>query len=446
MDKKEQKKKEIDQIFENVIDQTEPKLLGGMKNSEVRKVLDQLKQLVDVRRNVITFKIELKFKEEKEFRKIRNWDLKTLNTIIRSRKGLSKCTKDKIDDILCSPYMAINYDPMHEYLMGLPKWDGTTPFIEKYLEQIELDDESNREHLIDSFKRWMVGMVASFANPKIVNQLCFILTGKQGRLKTTFLNNLVPEEYQTDYLYNGIYQTRDKEHETFLGIKWLINLDELATLNRSDIESLKSRLSQSQIEVRRPFERHPENFIRRATFCGSINGDEFLTDLTGNRRFLVFKVENIKFNDAIDIKNVYSQALGLYKAGFKYWFDTDEIELIESHNDPFRKRTLIEEYIMRMWEKPTPEEIEEKDPFVQYLSSSDIMAKINEKYPRLNANNTYVNDIGKVLSANEFRQKFIKIRGYKSNKRAWIVKKILLDDDPQIDYGEKGAENDENII
>ena len=441
---------EAKEIFndKNITDKSKPVALSGYAKSETIKLRKELLNIVDVRKNVILNKVELRFKDSdnKAFEKVNNDHIKDLMMMITSKKDFQKVTKEKIDTQIGSKYLAIKYDPIKDKIMGLKKWDGTTDHIKKYAEQIVLEDKSKNEHLVDAFKRWLVGNVASIVDEKIANELVFVLTGRQGRLKTTFLNNLVYPEFQTDYLYNGIYLTRDKEHETFLGVKWLINLDELATLNRSDIESLKARASQKQIEVRRPFERHPENYIRRASFCGSVNGSEFLTDLTGNRRFLPFKVNDIFFNKDLLLDDIYSQALALFRSGFQYWYATNEIDDLELFNDEFKRKSTMEDFIMDNYVPPTEKEIELRSPQLVKLSANEILKLCVDANPRMNQNETNAVMIGKFLSANNYTAKYLRKKGYRSNKRVWILKQMDVVGYEEVGGDSESAKTDENII
>ena len=60
----------------------------------------------------------------------------------------------------------------------------------------------------------------------------------------------------------------------------------------------------------------------------SVNGNDFLTDPTGSRRFLPFEVLSIDIDRAIwvDMDRVYAEARTLLNNGFRYWFDDTEIE------------------------------------------------------------------------------------------------------------------------
>ncbi|RYE54121.1 MAG: hypothetical protein EOP48_12960, partial [Sphingobacteriales bacterium] len=94
--------------------------------------------------------------------------------------------------------------------------------------------------------------------------------------------------------------------------------------------NLKALITQSEIKLRRAYAVFNENLRRRASFMGSVNDAEFLTDTTGNRRYLIFTCEDIDYKHGLNMDLVYSQAYALYKGGkFKYIFDKEDLPKLE---------------------------------------------------------------------------------------------------------------------
>lgn len=86
----------------------------------------------------------------------------------------------------------------------------------------------------------------------------------------------------------------------------------------------------------------------------SVNGNDFLTDPTGSRRFLPFEVLSIDIDRAIwvDMDRVYSEARTLLNNGFRYWFDDTEIEELHRGNAAFHVQTIEYEMLLKGFEKP----------------------------------------------------------------------------------------------
>jgi predicted P-loop ATPase len=122
-------------------------------------------------------------------------------------------------------------------------------------------------------------------------------------------------------------------------------LDELETLNKSALGTLKSIMTWKSSRVRRPYAHFAEQLIRRASFVGSINRGNFLTDETGTRRFLVVEIEAIDMQKGVDMDQVHAQAYSLYKSGYRYWFDQDEIATVNQRNKEFMIDTTEGEFV-----------------------------------------------------------------------------------------------------
>src|SRR5690606_28361224 len=138
---------------------------------------------------------------------------------------------------------------------------------------------------------------------------------------------------------------------------FIINLDEMETLNRADIGFLKSLMTQKDIELRKPYGYSEERFKRRSSFIGSINKMEFLNDPTGSRRCLCFAVEKINYEHNIDMNKVLAQALYLFNKGEKDWFDKAEIEIITQSNmkvtfQPLDEHLILGNYVFCSKEVP----------------------------------------------------------------------------------------------
>jgi predicted P-loop ATPase len=97
---------------------------------------------------------------------------------------------------------------------------------------------------------------------------------------------------------------------------------------------------------------------RRASSIGSTNKDQFLSDETGNVRWLCFSLTgkiNFSYQKDFQIDKIWSQAYSLYKDGFEYELTTDEIEENEMVNSQFIIPTFEMELIPKYFELSTKE-------------------------------------------------------------------------------------------
>ena len=190
------------------------------------------------------------------------------------------------------------------------------------------------------------------------NHTCLVLTGEQGKFKTTFLDLLCPPALH-GYSYTGKIYPQEKDTLTYIGQNLIVNIDDqLKALNKRDENELKNLITCPMVKYRMPYDKYVEEHPHLASFVASVNGNDFLTDPTGSRRFLPFEVLSIDIEraKAISVDNVYAEAKALLKSGFRYWFDDDEIAELYRESEDFQVQTAEMELLLRCFEKPTEDE------------------------------------------------------------------------------------------
>jgi predicted P-loop ATPase len=321
------------------------------------------------------------------------------------------------------------YDPFKTYLYSLDKWDGKTDYIKNFLQQVYLKNEEDRQYFVDGFKKWFTALVVSLLEdvPSMyfINQTCLVLSGGQGKYKTTFLQSLVPKELQLKYFYGSSFQVHNKDHEKYLAYKIIINFDEMAAFNKTDIESLKAKITQSQVVLRLPYGKADVHLKRRASFTATQNNKEFLRDDTGSRRWFVIEVENIALDPSANIDNLYKQALGMYREGFQYWFDNADIKKLEAHNEQYHLKGIEEELVLKHLELPTKIQMDENSNLIEYMSATDLGNFFGEKYNKLNVNSTFVKNIGTCLGKLGFQKRSRRLNKNSDTVKLWAIIRVL---------------------
>lgn len=140
--------------------------------------------------------------------------------------------------------------------------------------------------------------------------------------------------------------------------------------------------------MRKAYGHNNETMPRRASFAGSVNTAQFLNDSTGSRRFLCFELEGIQYQHDVDINLVFSQALYLFKCGFRFWFDQDEIKAITASNEQYQLRSPEEELLLT-WFEPC-----ERDKANIFLNASQIASKLADR-TKISVNDSTINKLGK---------------------------------------------------
>jgi len=85
---------------------------------------------------------------------------------------------------------------------------------------------------------------------------------------------------------NSIRSFEGKDAAEMLQGIWIVEVDELDLMRKTDVREIKSYLSRCEDHYRAAYARKTEKHPRRCVFFGTTNDDEYLFDATGNRRFL----------------------------------------------------------------------------------------------------------------------------------------------------------------
>jgi predicted P-loop ATPase len=298
-----------------------------------------------------------------------------------------------LKSLLNSDFVTVN-DPFVEYFSNLPKWKkGDTDYIALLAGTVQC---TNKGFWDVAFKKWLVNMVACAVNKEIINHQVLVFVGGQGIGKSTWLNKLVPKALD-GYLYTGIVNPSNKDTLVSLAENLLINLDELENLNKTELGSLKSLITLSNVRLRKAYGYHNENFTRRASFVGSVNEVEFLTDTTGNRRYLVIQTTDIDYLHALDLDKVYSQAYALYKGKFEYFFGRKDIASIDANNEMFLRLSVEEELLLKHYRLP-----EAEDKEILELTTTDIIMRLQDKTKLKVGDSASIRRLGMALQKHEY--------------------------------------------
>ena len=234
------------------------------------------------------------------------------------------------------------YNPFNEYFESLPLWSTSDQdYIELIANHVKAKDQAQFNHHL---KKAMVRMIACALDDEIFNKHALILVGgKQNTGKSTFCRYLCPPSLK-NYYTESI--PGDKDGLISLCENFIINLDELSTLSKFELNHLKSLFSKENVRVRHPFARKAQTDPRRVSFVGSTNEDTFLTDTTGSVRWLCFEIVSLNWDyKKIEIDKAWSQAYTLYMSGFKYQLTVDEIKENEIRNEQFQQLSNEYEYV-----------------------------------------------------------------------------------------------------
>jgi predicted P-loop ATPase len=206
------------------------------------------------------------------------------------------------------------FHPLRDWLGGLI-WDHA-PRIDKLFHTYFGAENTLYSQKIS--KMFLISMVARVYRPGCQADYAPILVGPQGLEKSKALATLVGEEYFGDHLPD----IHTKDASEYLCGRWLVELPELAALNKGDVESWKAFITRREEKYRRSYGRRVIVEPRQCVFAGTTNEKEFLRDTTGNRRFWPIGTPKLDI-EALkrDREMIWAEAVTLYKSGEPWWPD-----------------------------------------------------------------------------------------------------------------------------
>ena len=373
---------------------------------------------------------------------------RNVNTLFRELNLANiKCTISTLRSLLNSDFIP-DQNPFEEYFTELPEWDNTKPdYIEQLAQTVISENDSFWKW---AFKKWLVNLVAcglegTTTAKKLniksgINQQVLVFVGKQGIGKTTWLNGLLPDQLE-GYLYSGIVNPSNKDTLVNLSENLIINLDELENLNKTELGSLKSLITQSAIRLRKAYGIFNENYVRRASFVGSVNEAEFLTDTTGNRRYLVVDALSIDYRHSVSMDEVYSQAFYLYKTKFDFDFRSSDIVRIDENNNKFLRQSIEEELLLNKYRIP---EKGDDDSVIILLTPTEIISMLQEDIKIKIGDPSSIRRLGNALH----KHKFQKIS--RGNSKPYQLVEIIKDNstttDPNKQVVQENSKPDNSIV
>ena len=338
--------------------------------ASVEEIEQFIRSQVSVRFNVIRRQCEIAWKDAPDdtYSPITDRDENTL--WCRMKKNGAEVRLADIRNVLQSEYVPL-FHPFEAYFGSLPDWDGVD-YIGQLARTVHVKGDSER--FVEHFRKWFVGMVATIFDEQVVNHEIMVFIGKQGNFKSTFFSLLLPPPLRSYFQVKMNSSHLNKDDMLTLCEKALVCLEEIDELRPSELNQLKALVTAKNISERAAYARNKEHRPHIASFCGTGNNPQFLSDPTDNRRWLVVEVEDIDnpWQQPFHYTGIYSQAWALWKSGFQYWFDQDEILLLNRQNKEFEVPNPEEELLLTYY-RPTFKGCQD----AIFLKVSEILERIN---------------------------------------------------------------------
>ena len=311
------------------------------------------------------------------------WHLMEESYICKLRRMMATDTgkrvlKNDLKDMINSD-LARRIHPVRDYVKQLPAWDKKdrvaelASFVHVEAVQEKQTPEEAQELMRWALHKWLVATMADWLSDDICNETILTFIGPQGVYKTTFFRFLLPPPLRPYYWENSSNSFSQKDDQIALVENCLVEIEEIDAFKDRDNAELKSLSTKITLKIRRPYNKFVMVKHRLAALCATGNQERFLTDETGNRRWLCFRVSSVdnprKWE--FDYEQLYAQLRDEYYDGFPYWFGKSEEARMKQQNEYFRIISDEEQLIRSRFRKPRPGE-----PF-KFLSSATIAQMIS---------------------------------------------------------------------
>ncbi len=276
------------------------------------------------------------------------------------------------------------YHPIKDYLNSI-SWDGADhigALSKKLLSDdpsVAYEDGSAQPLVAVYLRRWLVGAVA-----KIFDQhqnVMLVLAGPQGIGKSAWVRWLcrsIPA-----YFIEAPINVNDKDSDVRLMSRFIWEVSELdATTRKADVSALKGFITRETVTVRKSYGRHDTVKPALASMIGTVNeGSGFLSDETGNRRFMVASIQFIDWSyQTIDVDQVWAQAVALYRKGEAWRLSQNEAAIQAEQNKNYEVESALEGWILRYFDFG-----ETVSPYAK-LTASEIIDHLRANDVRLSGN------------------------------------------------------------
>ena len=317
---------------------------------------------------------------EDRWRYITNADINSIVCDCCAETGANITAKEILTVLNAGSSYIPRVHPLRDYVRSLKPYTPDQPdWIDMIAQQVTVkalgEEAKGKELWRACFKKWFVAMVASWLKDEVVNHQVLVLIGRQGIFKTTWLERLIPPHLR-DYCCKLANATQlSKDDRLRIAEFGLINMDEFDRYSVRAMATLKNLMQLKRLNFRKSHRSYYSQLPRIASFIGTSNQKDLLTDHTGSRRFLCVEVMDKIDCTPPDYVQLYAQLKAELLNGERYWFSTEEEREIQAHNRLFYKSSPEQEIFFRCFRLPSGDE-----QGIQ-LSSTEIFCRLQKKFP-----------------------------------------------------------------
>jgi hypothetical protein len=372
----------------------------------IDNVILWLRSAYSLRRNAITLRIEdggIPITDPK------------LNTMfLMCKKVFDDINFQLFKQILDSDFTP-TYNPFSEWW----EYNQDRPYndeIMKFWRCIEIEGDWDR--MVYFGNKWLVALVSCIHY--VQRPLVLTFTGPIGLGKTEIFRQLLPKSWRhpVDYYAESSTLGNTKDDDILMTQKILVIDDEFGGMGKREERKFKATTDKQTFSIRRPYGHGIEDMRRLCVLGATCNEDNVLSDTSGNRRILPFKVKEIDWPaiNMIDRDALWAEVFRMYHDGFDCSVVKTDIARLADGNDEFIDYSMEFELIQKYYEVPT-----RPNDFGVTEASASV---IKEYVDRLSGQRCSLNKIGQELKRIGFNQLHRKANGKTTRVYQVIEKRI----------------------
>ncbi|MCE7902126.1 MAG: virulence-associated E family protein [Gammaproteobacteria bacterium PRO9] len=170
--------------------------------------------------------------------------------------------------------------------------------------------------------RFPVSAVARIFEPGCQADHVLVLEGPQGSGKTSTARALA---VQPEWFAGSLPDIHTKDAAIQLAGHWIVEVAELKAVRNSQLEAVKSFITETADTFRPPYGRRTGKFPRQCVFIATTNETDYLRDRTGNRRYWPLRCGRIDVEALTrDRDQLWAEAVHEYGQGTAWHLTADE--------------------------------------------------------------------------------------------------------------------------
>lgn len=220
-------------------------------------------------------------------------------------------------------------NPVHELIRSL-QWDGIPRAGRILIDEYGAPDDP---YISEATKLFILAIISRAFHPGTKFDYMIVLQGAQGIGKSSFFKSMaIKEDWFAEI---GAADMADKKllGEKAQG-KLILEYGELDGIRKAAAERLKATITSTDDNYRAAYARTAESRPRKYVLGGTTNSSTYLSDPTGNRRFLPIPITKQHFLNRATVLQLYAEMYEVYQSGdFKLYFDEDIEKTANSYRE-----------------------------------------------------------------------------------------------------------------